>query len=135
MDTGERRQAYVTGGLGLDDRELQGGDTRVVVAGLALGAPEARQLVRLGLPKSEPSRCFCGATEVDDGVVESALDAGQFAEHRIAANVQPRVIDDPQPALDLLDSFDAALFVIGRDRGASGEQPVGGLIPRPVQPA
>ena len=95
MDTRERRQTYIAGRLGLDDREFQGVDARLVVAGLALGAPETGQLVGLCLPKSEPLRCFCGATEVDDRIVESSLDAGQFAEHRIATNAQPWIIDDP----------------------------------------
>ncbi len=94
MDPGERRQADITGGLGLDDREPQRGDTRVVVAGLALGSPEARHLVRLRLLKSPTSRGFRGATEVNDSVVEATLDTSQFAEHCVAANVQPRVVDD-----------------------------------------
>jgi hypothetical protein len=32
---------------------------------------------------------------VQDGVVETMLDPRQFAEHRIAADVQPRVVDGP----------------------------------------
>ena len=39
-----------------------------------------------------------------------------------------------QPVLDLIDGLDAARLVAGGDRGAGGEEPVGGLIPRPVQP-
>ena len=35
---------------------------------------------------------------------------------------------------DLIASFDAALLVTGGDRGSGGEEPVRGLIPRPVQP-
>ena len=62
MDTCERRQAYITGGLGLDDCEFQGGGARVVVTGLALGPPETRQLVCLRLSKSQSLRCFCGAS-------------------------------------------------------------------------
>ena len=134
MNPGERRQAYITGGLGLVDRELQGGRTGVVVTGLALRSSETGQLVRLGLQKAETSRCLRGATDVEDGVVEPVLDAGQLAEHRVAANVQPRVVDRSQPVLDVVASVDAALLVTGRDRGSGGEEPVRGLIPRPVQP-
>ena len=65
----------------------------VVVAGLALRSPEAGDLVRLGLQEAETSRRLRGATDVDDGVVEPVLDAGELAEHRFAANVQPRVVD------------------------------------------
>ena len=39
-----------------------------------------------------------------------------------------------EPVLDLVASFDGALEVTGRDRGPGGEEPVRGLIPRPVQP-
>ncbi len=134
MNPGERRQAHVTGGFGLVDRELEGGGTSVVVTGLALRSSETGQLVRLGLQEAETSRRLRGATEVDDGVVEAVLDAGQLAEHRFAANVEPRVVDGSQPVLDVIDSVDAALLVTGGDRGSGGEEPVGGLIPRPVQP-
>ena len=68
-----------------------------------------------------------------DGVVEPVLDAGQFAEHRVAANVQPRVVDGSQRLLDLIAGFDAALLVAGGDRRAGGEQPVRGLVPGPVE--
>ena len=40
----------------------------------------------------------------------------------------------PHPVLDLIARFDAALLVAGGDRGPGGEEPVRGLIPRPVQP-
>ena len=113
VNPGERRQAYITGGLGLVDRQFQGGGTGVVVTGLALRSSETGQLVRLCLQKAETSRCFRGATEVDDGIVEPVLDAGQFAEHRVAANVQPRVVDRSQPVLDVIDGVDAALLVVG----------------------
>ena len=134
MDPGERRQAYITGGFGLVDRELQGGRTGVVVTGLALRSSETGELVRLRLQEAETSRRLRGATDVEDGVVEPVLDAGQLAEHRVAANVQPRVVDRSQPVLDVIASLDAALLVTGGDRGSGGEQPVRGLIPRPVQP-
>ena len=113
MDPGERGQAYITGGLGLVDRQFEGGSTSVVVTGLALRSSETGQLIRLGLQEAETSRRFRGATEVDDGIVEPVLDAGQFAEHRVAANMQPRVVDGSQPVLDVIDSVDAALLVTG----------------------
>jgi hypothetical protein len=82
---------------------LQSGGTSVVVTGLALRPAETGQLIRLGLPEAETSRRFRSATQVGDGVVESVLDAGQLAEHRFAANVQPRVVDGSQPVLDVTD--------------------------------
>ena len=39
-----------------------------------------------------------------------------------------------QPVLDLIARLDGALAVAGRDRGPRGEEPVRGLVPRPVQP-
>ena len=113
VNPGERRQPHVTGRLGLVDRQSEGGGASVVVAGLALRSSETGQLVRLGLPEAETSRRLRGATEVDDGIVEPVLDAGQLAEHRVAANVQPRVVDRSQPVLDVIDSVDAALLVAG----------------------
>ena len=65
MDPGERRQAYVAGGFGLVDRELERCRTGVVVAGLALRSSEAGELVGLGLPKAETSRRLRGATDVE----------------------------------------------------------------------
>ena len=53
-----------------------------------------------------------------DGVVEAVLDAGQLAEHGVAADAQPRVVDDLQPALDLVAGLGGARPVAGRDRGA-----------------
>ena len=96
MHPGERGHAHVAGRLGLLDRELEGGRAGVVVAGLALGPSEAGQLVRLGLQEAEPSRRLGGAADVDDGVVEPVLEAGELAEHRVAADVQPRVVDRPR---------------------------------------
>ena len=100
MDPGQRRHAHITGRFGLVDREFQGCGTGLVVAGLALRPSETGDLVRLRLQKAETARGFRGATDVDDGIVEPVLDAGQFAEHRVAANVQPRVVDQSQPLLD-----------------------------------
>ena len=72
---------------------------RLVVAGLALRAAEARHLVGLGLEEAEPPRRLGRPAEVADGVVEAVLEAGQLAEHRVAADVQPRVVDRREPAL------------------------------------
>ena len=134
MHPGERRQAHVAGGLGLLDRELQRGRAGRVVAGLALRPAEAGELVGLRLPEAEPSGRLRGATDVQDGVVEAMLDPGQLAEHRVAADVQPRVVDRAQPVLDLVAGLDGAHAVTGGDRGPGGEEPVRGLIPRPVEP-
>ena len=107
----------------------------VVVAGLALRASEARELVGLGLLEAEPSRRLRRATDVEDGVVEPVLEPGQLAEHRVAADVQPRVVDLPAAsARPGRRPRRCALAVTGRDRGSGGEQPVRGLVPRPVQP-
>ncbi len=96
MDPGERRHSDVTSGFGLVDRDLQGCTTGGVVARLALGSAEAEQLVGLGLQEAETSRRLCGTCDVGDCVVEPVLHARQFAEHRVAANVQPRVVDVPE---------------------------------------
>ena len=93
VNAGECGQADVAGGFGLVDRELQGGGAGLVVAGLALRSSETGDLVRLGLPKAEALRGLGGTTDVEDGVVEPMLDAGELAEHRVAANVEPRVVD------------------------------------------
>ena len=135
MDAGERRQPHVAGRLGLLDRELQRGGARLVVTGLALRTPEAGELVRLRLQEAEPSRRLRRTTDVEDGIVEPMLDAGQFAEHRVAANVEPRVVDHAQPMLHLIARLDGARAITGRDRCPGGEEPVRGLIPRAVQPA
>ena len=54
VDAAERGEPDVAGGLGLGDPELQRRGARLVVAGLALRAAEARQLVGLGLQEAEP---------------------------------------------------------------------------------
>ena len=113
VNPGECRHPYVTGGLGLADRLSERGSTCVVVTGLALRSSETGQLIRLCLQEAETSRRSRGATEVDDGIVEAVLDAGQLAEHCFAANMQPRVVDGSQPVLDVIDSVDAALLVVG----------------------
>ena len=94
MHPRERRQADVADRLGLLDRELQRGRAGRVVAGLALRAAEARELVGLRLQEAEPARRLRRAADVADGVVEPVLDPGQLAEHRVAPDVQPRVVDD-----------------------------------------
>ena len=86
---------------------------RLVVAGLALRAPEAGELVRLRLQEAEPSRRLRRAPEVEDGVVEAVLDPGQLAEHRVAADVEPRVVDGLEPVLDLIARGGGALAVAG----------------------
>ena len=68
------------------------------------------------------------------GVVEQVLQAGEFAKDRVAADMEPRVVDHAEPVLHPVDGHHAALLVTGRDRGPSGEQPVCGLVPRPVRP-
>ena len=88
MHAGERRQAHVTGRLGLLDRELQRGGAGLVVAGLALRPAEAGELVGLGLQEAEPPRGLGGTAGVEDGIVEAVLDPGQLAEHRVAADVR-----------------------------------------------
>ena len=93
MHAGERRQPHVAGGLGLLDRELQRRGAGRVVAGLALRAAEAGDLVGLGLQEAEPRRRLRRAADVEDGIVEAVLEPGQLAEHRLAADVQPRVVD------------------------------------------
>ena len=134
MDTGERREAHVAGGFGLLDRELEGGGSGDVVTRLALGAPEAGELVRLGLLEPEVAGRGCGTTHVLDGVIEAVLDAGELAAHRLVAHVQPWVVDVLQPVLDPSDGLDAARLVAGGDRRSRREEPVGGLIPPPIQP-
>ena len=68
-----------------------------------------------------------------DRVVEAALEPRQLAEHRVAADVQPRILDDAQPALDLVAGAVGAPDVAGRDRGARGEERVRGLVPGSVE--
>ena len=134
MDADESRETDVAGALGLFDRQRQGAGAGRVVAGLALRTAEARELIGLGLQEPEPSRRFGGATEVHDGVVEATLDPREFAEDRVPADVEPRVVDRSQPVLDLVTRFDGTVAVAGRDGGSGGEEPVRGLIPRPVEP-
>ena len=56
MCASECRHSEVASRLGLVDGEPQGGGARVVVAGLALGPPETRDLICLGLAEAELSR-------------------------------------------------------------------------------
>ena len=123
MDPGERRQAHIAGGLRLVDRELQGGGAscRSRRPGTALDQGSMTWYASVCWKPSRRERCGC-ATEVEDGIVEPVLDPGQFAEHRVAANVQPRVVHRSQPALDLVGGLDAALVVAGGDRRSGGEE-------------
>ena len=134
MDPPERRQPDIAGGLGLGDRARQRLRTGLVVAGLALRTAEARDLVGLGLPEPEAAGGRRGAGDVVDGVLEATLDARELAEHRVAPDVQPRVVDGPEPVLDLVAGVGGAIGVAGRDRCARGEERVRRLVPRPVEP-
>ena len=133
MHTGQRGHAHITGGFGLGDGELEGDRSRGVVAGLALCPTEAGHLVRLGLAEAEASRRLRGPTDVQDGVVEAVLDAGQLAPLCLEADIEPGVIDALEPVRDLVERLDAALLVAGGDGRARREDPVRGLIPRPVE--
>ena len=62
VNPGERRQPYISGRLGLVDRQSEGGSTSVVVTGLALRSSKTGQLIRLCLPEAEMSGRFRGAT-------------------------------------------------------------------------
>ena len=80
VDPRQSGQPYVAGRLGLVDRPSRRvAAPRVVVAGLALCSAQARELVGLGLQEAEPARGLGRAEEVDDGVVEAPLDAGQLS--------------------------------------------------------
>ncbi len=91
----QRRKPHVPDGLRLVDRESQGRRAGLVVARLALRTSEAHDLVGLGLLEAELSRSFRSATDVPDGIVEPSLEPGQLAQHRLAADVQPRVVHRP----------------------------------------
>ena len=131
---GERGQAHVTGGFGLLDRELQGGGAGVVVAGLALRSPEAGELVRLGLLEPETSRRLRGATRCGRRRRRSGAGCARARRGRLRGGRGATGRRPLQPVLDLIDGVDAARLVAGGDRGSGGEEPVGGLIPRPVEP-
>ena len=133
MHPRERRHAHVAGRLGLLDRELQRGGARLVVAGLALRAAEARHLVGLGLQEAEPPRRLAARPMWTTASSKRCSMPRELAEHRLAANVQPRVVDLCEPVLDLVARVDGALAVAGGDRGARREEPVRGLVPRPVE--
>ena len=132
MHAREGRQADVAGRLGLLDRACQRRRARGVVTGLALRPREARDLVGLGLLEPEPPRDPRCATEVTDRVIEAQLDARELTEHRVAAHVQPRVVDLAQPVLDAIARRGRAVAVEGRDRRAGGEELVRRLVPRAI---
>jgi len=135
VHAGEHGEPHVAGRLRLLDRELERGRAGLVVAGLALRAAEARELVRLRLLEAEPARGPGGSPDVEDRVVEVMLDPSQLAEHRVAPDVEPRVVDLAQPALDLVAGGRGALAIAGRDRRAGGEESGCRLVPRVLQPA
>ena len=93
VDASERGEPHVAGRLGLGDPARERRGSLLVVAGLALGATETRDLVGLGLGEPEAAGRLGGAADVLDGVVEPVLEARELAEHRVAADVQPRVVD------------------------------------------
>ena len=134
MHAGECGHSRVAGRFSFVDRQLEGGSAGLVVAGLALGAPETGRLVRLCLKEAETSRSFHCAAEVNHGVVEAMLEAGEFAEHCIATSVEPRIVDSLQPMIDVFAGFDAAAPISRRDRGSGSEELVRGLVPSAVQP-
>jgi hypothetical protein len=109
----ERRQPHVAGRFGLGDPELQRDRAHRVVPGLALRTPENGDLVRLGLEEAEPPRRLRGPAEVENGLVEPMLDAGQLAEHGVTADAKPRVVDDAQPVLDLVPGLGGARAITG----------------------
>ena len=67
------------------------------------------------------------------GLVEATLDAREFAEHGVAADVEPGVVDELEPALNLVARLRGADDVSGRDRGAGGEERVRRLVPGAVE--
>ena len=134
MDPGERRHACVAGGFGLVDREFEGGGAGVVVAGLALGSSEAGSLVRLCLQEAETSRAFprhgrCGATASSKRCCRRAS-SPSIASRRTCSHGSSTCL---QPVLDVIAASTLRSLVAGGDRGSGGEEPVRGLIPRPVQ--
>ena len=94
VDAAERGEPDVARRLGLRDPGRQRRGAGRVIAGLALGSAEARELVGLGLQEAEPARGLCRPAEVRDGIVEAALDARELAEHGVATDVEPGVVDD-----------------------------------------
>ena len=67
-----------------------------------------------------------------DGVVETVLDAGELAVDGLTAGVEPRVVDGLQPASYRRRTPLRRGRVAGAVRGSRREQPVGGLVPWPV---
>src|SRR5439155_25310741 len=101
---------------------------------LALRAPEAGDLVGLRLQEAQPRRRLRGLPDVEDGIVEATLQTGELSQHGVTANVEPRVVDELQPVLDVVARLGRAHGVAVRDRRPGGEQRGGGLMPWPVEP-
>ena len=118
MHPGERRQAHVAGGLGLVDRELQGGG-----AGRRSRRPGTARVrgSRPGTPRSAGSRAVatspprdrCGRRRRRTGAGCGPARRASRRGERAATGRRPS-----QPVLDLIGGLDAALVVAGGDRGA-----------------
>src|SRR4051812_34114939 len=111
MDAGERRESHIASGFGLVDGQFEGGGTGVVVASLTLRSSETGDLISLCLQKTAPPGRLGGTTEENDGISETMLDAGEFAQHRVPSSVEPRVVDHAQPMLDLVDGIGASQVI------------------------
>ncbi len=106
----------------------------VVVAVVAVRTPQAHQLVGLGLLEAEQPRSFSCAADEPHSVVRPMLEPGEVSQHGVATYVQPRVIDQSQPVLNLFCALHASLHVACGDRRPPREEPGRRLVPRPVQP-
>src|SRR3954452_10387533 len=102
MDATERGQADVSGGPGLFDRKLDRRGARLIVACLALGAPETHELVGLGLQIAETAGRLSRTADVPDRRVEAAFEPCELAEHRVTADAQPGVVHGLEVSLDLV---------------------------------
>ena len=135
MHPGERRQPHIAGGLGLVDRQLQGGRTacRSHRPGIAL----VRDWTA-GTPPSAESRAVARSPRRDRGAATASSNrcwrrasSPSIASPRTCSHGSSTVRSQ---CCTWSTRLDAALLVAGRDRGPGGEQPVRGLVPRPVQP-
>ena len=69
-----------------------------------------------------------------DGLVEAMLDACELAEHGVAADVEPGVVDDLEPQLNLVACSRGVDDISGGDCRAGGEERVRRLVPGAVEP-